>query len=75
MYTFYDPDLPGSSLGTYGVLWQIAQCAHLGLQYVYLGYWIKHSPKMAYKANFQPLEALVHGAWRPLETGDDTTEA
>ena len=67
VYTFYDPDLPGASLGTYGVLWQVAQCAHMGLQYIYLGYWIGDSPKMAYKANFQPLEALVDGAWRELQ--------
>lgn len=63
VYTFYDPDLPQASLGTYGILWQIAQCAHMGLQYVYLGYWIKDSPKMAYKSNFQPLEMLIDGEW------------
>ncbi|SMB26934.1 putative arginyl-tRNA--protein transferase [Sterolibacterium denitrificans] len=63
VYTFYDPDLPQASLGTYGILWQIAQCAHMGLQYVYLGYWIEDSPKMAYKSNFQPLEMLIGGQW------------
>ncbi len=68
VYTFYDPDLPGASLGTFGILWQVAQCVHLGLPYLYLGYWIKHSPKMAYKANFQPLEGLVQGKWSLLET-------
>jgi arginine-tRNA-protein transferase len=66
VYTFYDPDLPQASLGTYGILWQIAQCVHLGLPYVYLGYWIKDSPKMAYKSRFQPLEALIDGQWVKL---------
>jgi arginine-tRNA-protein transferase len=70
VYTFYDPDLPQSSLGTYAVLWQIAQCQHLGLPNLYLGYWIRHSPKMAYKANFQPLEALRHGLWEPLDSAE-----
>ncbi|MCX7170872.1 MAG: arginyltransferase [Proteobacteria bacterium] len=70
VYTFYDPELRGASLGTFGVLWQAAQCAHLGLPYLYLGYWIRHSPKMAYKSNFQPLEGLVRGSWQLLEAED-----
>src|SRR3546814_13151896 len=40
VYTFFDPDAPGS-LGTYGVLWQIAQCRPLGLPWLYLGYLIE----------------------------------
>lgn len=63
VYTFYDPDMPGSSYGTYNVLWQIEQAYQLGIPYVYLGYWIRQSPKMAYKTNFQPLEALQNGDW------------
>ena len=66
VYTFYDPDLPNASLGTYSILWQIGQCQHLHLPYLYLGYWIRDSRKMAYKINFQPLEVLKQGQWRLL---------
>lgn len=68
VYTFYEPDLPAASYGTYAILWQIAQCQHLELPYLYLGYWIENSRKMSYKAAFKPLEGLQQGEWRPLKT-------
>jgi arginine-tRNA-protein transferase len=67
VYTFYDPDLPHTSFGTYNILWQIRQARELGLPYVYPGYWISHSSNMAYKSNFQPIEALVNGQWGELQ--------
>jgi arginyl-tRNA--protein-N-Asp/Glu arginylyltransferase len=67
VYTFFDPDVAGASFGTYNVLWQIAQADELGLPYVYLGYWIEQSPKMAYKTNFRPLEARIDGQWDLLD--------
>ncbi|RPI45294.1 MAG: arginyltransferase [Betaproteobacteria bacterium] len=66
VYTFFDPDLPGASLGTYNILWQIAQCRKLDLPYLYLGYWIGQSRKMAYKINFQPMEGLIDNRWQPV---------
>ena len=70
VYTFYDPDDSQAAFGTYAVLWQIAQCRLLGLPYLYLGYWIRHSRKMAYKSNFRPVEGLRRGEWKTLDDAD-----
>jgi len=67
VYTFFDPDVEGASFGTYNVLWQIEQARELKLAYVYLGYWIRESPKMSYKTNFKPLEARIKGTWSVLD--------
>lgn len=64
VYTFFDPDVPQASYGVYNVLWQITECKRQGLPYLYLGYWVNHCRKMAYKMNFQPLEQLISGQWR-----------
>jgi len=70
VYTFFEPGIASASFGTYNILWQIEQCRTLGLPYLYLGYWIGNSRKMAYKARFQPIEGLIDGTWSRLTETD-----
>jgi arginyl-tRNA--protein-N-Asp/Glu arginylyltransferase len=63
VYSFFDGSLARRSLGTYMILWMVEYARTLALPYVYLGFWIDASDKMAYKARFQPLEALSDGGW------------
>ena len=67
VYSFYDPDLQGQSLGTYMILDHVDIARDAELPYVYLGYWVPGSQKMGYKANFSGLEVYAGGEWRKLD--------
>jgi leucyl-tRNA---protein transferase len=69
VYTFYDSADTKASYGTYSIMWLIDWCKHLKLPYLYLGYWIKDSRKMAYKEKFGPQEALIDGEWQNIKHG------
>lgn len=62
VYTFFDAK-DKTGLGTCSILWMIDRAKQLGLPYVYLGYWIAQSPKMQYKAKFQPQQRWTQGQW------------
>jgi leucyl-tRNA---protein transferase len=62
-YSFYDPTRADRSLGTYMILEHAAYAQAKGLPYLYLGYQISGSRKMAYKARFQPQERLSSAGW------------
>lgn len=66
VYSYFAPELERRSLGTFAILWLIERARELELPYVYLGYWVADSRKMAYKARFRPSEVLVGGIWRTL---------
>jgi arginine-tRNA-protein transferase len=66
VYSFFEPGETRRSLGTFAILWLVSRARALGLPYVYLGYWVPQSPKMAYKSRFRPSEALAGGVWRVL---------
>ena len=54
-------------LGTYIILDHITRAARAGLGYVYLGYWVEGSDRMAYKATFKPMERLGRDGWRRMD--------
>lgn len=63
VYSFFDPEVQGVGLGTYMILDHIERARRLRLPYVYLGYWVEGSEKMAYKARFKPQEHLGPEGW------------
>lgn len=67
VYSFFKPELGKRSVGAFMVLDHIRLASELGLPYVYLGYWVKNSDKMGYKADFSPLEVFDGDSWRPLK--------
>jgi len=54
VYSFFDPDLGKRSLGSFMILEHVDYALELGLEHVYLGYWIKGCRKMSYKSRFRP---------------------
>lgn len=71
VYKFYEPSVPQRSLGSYIILWHVERARELQLPFVYLGYWIAESRKMAYKARFAPMEQLDGPSWLPLELPEE----
>jgi len=66
LYTYFLPELDKRSLGTFSILKQAEYCRYYQLPYLYLGYYVKGSPKMTYKVRFQPLQAYLNGKWDQL---------
>ena len=68
IYSFFDAHHPlREGLGTYIIADHVLRAAKAGLAYVYLGYWIESSSRMAYKARFRPLERLGPDGWMRFE--------
>jgi arginine-tRNA-protein transferase len=68
IYSFFEADdaaRPG--LGTFIIMDHILRARAVGLDYVYLGYWVKGSARMAYKVKFRPIEVLGPKGWAPLK--------
>lgn len=73
VYTFFDTQDPRASFGTYSILRLIEETRQRGLPYLYLGYWVRESPKMAYKSGYRPAEIMRRGHWSLLEDNTANT--
>jgi arginine-tRNA-protein transferase len=67
VYTFYDPELRGDSLGTFAILRQLELCKAWGLKWLYLGYYVEDCEHMNYKSRFLPHERLDGNVWKRFE--------
>lgn len=63
VYTYYNPDYAGWSLGTYSILYQLAYCETVGMQFLYLGYYVADCRSLRYKANYRPHQRRIGGVW------------
>lgn len=68
IYSFFvadDESRPG--LGNFIIMEHILRAGRARLPYIYLGYWVKGSERMAYKTRYRPLEVLGPNGWTLLE--------
>jgi arginine-tRNA-protein transferase len=68
VYSFFDPEEAARSLGTHMILDHIERARKINLPYVYLGYWVRGSGKMDYKARFLPQERLLPDGWTRFDS-------
>ncbi|PHR54359.1 MAG: arginyltransferase [Robiginitomaculum sp.] len=64
VYSFFDTNESKRGLGTYMILDHLQACNQASLPYLYLGYWVKNSPKMSYKTRFNPHQILGKEGWQ-----------
>ena len=70
VYSYFHPKYKKNSLGSYIILWLIERAKELSLPYLYLGYWVADSQKMAYKDKFKPLEYYSSDGWQKFNKGN-----
>lgn len=67
IYSFFAADAEArSGMGNVIIMDHILRARAVGLPYVYLGYWIQGSERMAYKTRYRPIEMLGVGGWQRM---------
>jgi len=67
VYTFFDTNDASASYGTYAIMWLATWTTQLELPYLYLGYWVKESQKMAYKEKFNKQQKFINHQWQTTD--------
>jgi arginine-tRNA-protein transferase len=71
IYSFFAADEEGRpGLGNFIIMDHILRANSAELPYVYLGYWVKGSQRMAYKTRYRPIEVLGPNGWALLTDED-----
>lgn len=72
IYSFFAADDEGRpGLGNFIIMDHILRARGASLDYVYLGYWVKGSERMAYKTRYRPIEVLGPNGWTPFDAEGD----
>ena len=58
IYFYYDPAYSKYSLGRYSIYNQISLAKELGLEWIYLGYYVESCPSLSYKSEYSPYRIL-----------------
>ena len=75
VYSFFDQAIASDSPGSFVIFDHVLEARRLRLPYLYLGYWVRGSAKMDYKARFSPVEILHPDGWRLMSARDRLAEA
>ncbi len=71
IYSFFQADSETrQGLGNFIIMDHILRARSASLPYVYLGYWVKGSERMAYKTRYRPIEVLGPNGWSLLTDED-----
>ena len=67
VYFYFDPDESKRSLGIFNILQLVHICQEWGIDYLYLGYFIRNISAMSYKERFSPHYLLLNKKWEQKE--------
>jgi arginine-tRNA-protein transferase len=76
IYSFFAADREDrQGLGNLIIMDHIIRARNAGLPYVYMGYWVKGSDRMAYKTRYRPMEVLGPNGWSRMADEDAVVPA